>query len=643
MNRRTFLKIAGIGSVSIAAGCTSETEKNFFSLVEAPFDMVTGEAVWYASTCRECPAGCGILAKNREGRVIKVEGNPLHPVNKGKLCMRGQAALQGIYNPDRIKTPLLKEKDGWRKISFSKAATLLKDKADQSVKKGEGRVRVLTEVVGDGLMKLMRESLDQWKSNELHIFEPFAYEPLKAANEVVFSRKRLVSYGMDKSDLLVSFGADFLETWLSPVEYASKFKDMHALKGGNKALFCHISPYQSLTGANADLWLSCKPGTEAVVALGLIREARQRGRGQELPENILVCIDKISSQYTKEKVVQFSGIASEHYEKLLTRLFRSQRPLILGTGSGAAGANAYHANLASNILNLVLDHHLRLLDFKQTYRVELASSRSEIQNFFKNLAEKPEGLLLLNNVNPAFTFSPADGVKEALVKDSLFVVSFSNFMDETTSLSDLVFPVQLPLETWDEYSGTKNILSILQPAMGALTKAPALGDVMLAAAFGGTDPQKTGAARNFKDYIIDKLLSNGRIENENDWVKTLRKGGIFEPRFQKNLGTKPEDREIKLPPERFDSNSLIDAFESMGTPSISDLAFVAAPSIRFFDGRSANRPWLCEIPDPLTQVAWQTPVLVHPETLKEKSLAQEQVVTIQSQWGKLDLFMRQTM
>src|SRR5210317_1405435 len=109
MDRRTFLKIAGMGSLAFASSCTSESDKKLFSLVRAPGDMVTGKASWYASTCRECPAGCGILAKNREGRVIKIEGNPLHPINNGGLCMRGQAALQGIYHPNRLKVPLFKK------------------------------------------------------------------------------------------------------------------------------------------------------------------------------------------------------------------------------------------------------------------------------------------------------------------------------------------------------------------------------------------------------------------------------------------------------------------------------------------------------------------------------------------------------
>ena len=254
MNRRTFLKIAGMGSISFAFGC-NPPQKNLFSLVQAPDDMVTGKATWYASTCRECPAGCGILAKSREARIVKIEGNPLHPINKGKLCMRGQAALQGMYNPDRLKTAMLKENGQWQSLSFSKAESILKTKAAQAAQKGQNRVHMLTETVGNTLMSLFTATLQNLNSQPPLVFEPYAYESLKTANEKVFGVDGLVSYHMDQADVLVSFGADFLETWLSPVEYAWKFKAMHAVKDGNKNLFFQISPYQSLTGANADHWL----------------------------------------------------------------------------------------------------------------------------------------------------------------------------------------------------------------------------------------------------------------------------------------------------------------------------------------------------------------------------------------------------
>ena len=147
--------------------------------------------------------------------------------------MRGQAALQGIYNPDRIKTPLLKEAGKWRPITYAEAEAILQAKAEAAMKNGPGRVRMLTEVVGESLLNLASESLKNWDSQGPVIFEPFGYEALKEANSQVFGLDGLPSYKIDEADFLVSFGADFLETWLSPVEYARKFKDMHCLRGPN--------------------------------------------------------------------------------------------------------------------------------------------------------------------------------------------------------------------------------------------------------------------------------------------------------------------------------------------------------------------------------------------------------------------------
>jgi molybdopterin-containing oxidoreductase family iron-sulfur binding subunit len=619
MNRRTFLKVAGMGSLSLAAGCTSKPEKNLYSLVEAPDDMVTGKATWYASTCRECPAGCGVLAKNREGRVVKLEGHPLHSINKGKLCMRGQAALQGLYNPDRIKTPLLKDGGRWHSLSFSEGEAVLKSKAEEALQKGPDRVRILTEAVGESLMNLFTESLQQWRSGAPLIFEPYGYEALKAANDKVFGVNGLPSYRMEEADLLVSFGADFLETWLSPVEYAWKFKEMHRLNGRDKALFFSVSPYQSMTCANADLWISCRPDGEASVALSLVRAALQRGRGKGLAENIRFAMEEIASAFTKEKVAQISGISIEHYEKLEGHLMRSERPLVLGMGAGGSGLNALQANVAVNLLNLVLDPELSLFDFSSRHRVEIVTPRSEILEFFNALGEDSADLLLLNNVNPVYALPHASGVKATMERDSIFVVSFSNFMDETTALSDLILPTALPLETWDEYAGKLNMHSTLQPTMGSLSGATTMGDVFLRTRFGAKGP-----AENFQKYLMAKFISRGRVRNELEWLKALQMGGIFESPSRENA-----QRTWRL------SDTFAEAFANLKEPKESDPAFIAAPSIRFFDGRGANRPWLCEVPDPLTQVAWHTPVLVHPDMLEAKNLVEGELIGIESKWGKL--------
>jgi anaerobic selenocysteine-containing dehydrogenase/Fe-S-cluster-containing dehydrogenase component len=619
MNRRTFLKIAGMGSISFAVSC-DPPQKNLFAPVIAPDDMVVGEPTWYASTCRECPAGCGILAKNREGRIVKIEGNPLHPINQGKLCIRGQAALQGIYHPDRLKQPLLRQNGDWQAISFSKAESILRTRANETARSGSNRVRMLTETVGDSLLSLLASALENWNSQGPLVFEPYAYESLKTANQKVFGINGLLSYQMEKADTLLSFGAEFLETWLSPVEYAWKFKTMHAVANASKNLFFLISPYQSLTGANADHWLACNPGSESVVALGLVRQALDIVKGNTLPRSFLDFLNSITEPYTRDTVLQRSGIPLPLYENLIIKLMEARAPLVLGAATGASDLNGLQTNLAANLLNLLLDPELKLLDFENRHRVETAAKRIDVVDFFDRLQSEDVGLLLLNNVNPVFTLPPDSKAREALDKSGLFVVSFSNFLDETSALADLILPVRMPLETWDEYGGHQGMVSTLQPVMGRLTEASNLGDLILNVAF-----EKDPPAINFKAYLMMRLAQEWNISDEIQWVRTLARGGKFDfP--QKPSGVSNE----------WSSETLKGVLSKASAPVKSDLVFMATPSIRFFDGRGSNKPWLCEIPDPLTRVAWQSPLILHPETAKQKGIAREDVVQVQSEAGRLE-------
>jgi molybdopterin-containing oxidoreductase family iron-sulfur binding subunit len=621
MDRRTFLKIAGLGSLSLAAGCTSQPSKFLYSLVHAPDDQVTGEPTWYATTCRECPAGCGVLAKVREDRVIKVEGNPLHPINLGTLCMRGQAALQAVYNPDRIKTPLLREGKSWRALSHGEAQNLLMERFGAAAGRGPGRVRLVSEVVGETLLGLMQETMGRAKSAAPILFEPYAYELQKTASAKVFGVDGLPSYRMEQADLLVSFGADFLETWLSPVEYARKFKGMHALKNGRKGFFAHVAPYQSLTGANADLWVSCNPDSEWAVAFGLLREYAGKRGSQNLPESVRAVASRFAGSFTPEKVSEIAGVPPEPFGKLAAALLQARKPLVLGTGTGAAGPNALQTNVAANLLNLCLDPDLALFDFTARHRVEAAARRSDFAKLLGELDRGSVDLLLLNNVNPVYSLPPSAGVKEALERDSLFVVSFSNFMDETTELADLVLPVRLPLESWDEYAGKGGLVSTLQPAMSGLTGAPYLGDLMLRLAFGAKPP-----VADYRAYLFARLSADKKVRDEISWLETLEHGGSFTP----SAGAR----------ERFTAGPAPDLGEMLvltpGVQSQGELTLIAAPSIRFFDGRGANRPWLAEIPDTVSQVAWQTPVSANPATLAKLGLRVGDVAAIESPWGKLE-------
>ena len=617
MDRRTFLKIAGMGSLAFAASCSPESDKKLFSLVSAPADMVTGQSSWYASTCRECPAGCGLLASNREGRIVKLEGNPLHPINKGALCMRGQAALQGLYHPQRLKAPLLKKNDQFQAISFSEAQAILK-KRFAGARKQSNKVRLLSETVGSNLMALFGEVLQHLNSDPLTVFEPFAYEALKTANALVYGIDGLPSYHMDQADLLISFGADFLETWLSPVEYARKFKAMHRLHEHHKNAFIHIGPYRSLTGVNADNWIACSPNSAHVVALGMLRHLLTKNMSNQLPESMRQ-LKNLTAPYTRDRVLQQAKISASGYNQLLGRLDRARSPLILGPGTGDSGQDGLLTHVAVNCLNFSLDPKLQLLDFGRRHRVELAARRSDVQSLFNTIDQDHIELLLINNANPVYTMASGSGVAETLANSNTFVVCFSNFIDETAALADLILPIRMPLETWDEYGGFEGLTSTLQPTMGALTRAPQLGDILLQTCFGSDHPFQT-----YKDHLIATLAREHEIGDEFKWIQTLQQGGHFE--------LSPKNSSLQLAP---DMDRISDLLTRTPDTTSADLTFQALPSIRFFDGRGANKPWLCEIPDPLQRIAWQTPVAMHPDTAKSRRIHQEDIIDIQSKNGRL--------
>jgi anaerobic selenocysteine-containing dehydrogenase len=334
MNRRTFLKIASMGSVAVAAGCSAKSEDNLFTMVNATEDMVTGKATWYASTCRECPAGCGVLAKNREGRIIKLEGNGLHPVNRGTLCMRGQAALQGLYNPDRLWMPQLRTNDGWQEIPFDKADALIRGKARAAANRGTERIAMVTETVGQTQLDLFATVLQHFAAAPPVVFEPLAYEALKFAHRQIFRQPRPAcpSHGPGRcagrvrrrlsGDLALAGG-------IRP-----QVQDHAHAEQRRKGVFIQVSPFQSLTGANADRWIGCRPGTEAAVIMGLVRMVASNENNRRVDRNLRNVLASATEVYTPEAVARISGVSCRRPGRFGRQLLAAKRPLVLGTGAG---------------------------------------------------------------------------------------------------------------------------------------------------------------------------------------------------------------------------------------------------------------------------------------------------------------------
>src|SRR2546426_11059950 len=236
MERRRFLKVLGVtgGGAALLSGCgigPEPTEKLIPYLIP-PEDQVPGTPTYYATTCRECPAGCGLHAKVREGRVVKLEGNPESPINHGRLCPRGQAGLQGLYNPDRVAGPLERTGDGqWKPIAWDDAIERVAAKVKGA--RGKGIVFVTGHESG-----AFGELVDEWirQVGGRHvIYEPFAFEALREGNRLAFGTSAVPWYDFANARYLVSFGADFLDTWVSPVGYQNGFARAHGFQAGRDA------------------------------------------------------------------------------------------------------------------------------------------------------------------------------------------------------------------------------------------------------------------------------------------------------------------------------------------------------------------------------------------------------------------------
>ncbi|MGH7671325.1 MAG: molybdopterin-dependent oxidoreductase, partial [Gemmatimonadales bacterium] len=266
MNRRRFLKVLGVsgaGAATLSAcGIGAEPTEKLIPYLVQPEDQIPGTATYYASTCRECAAGCGIHVRVREGRAVKIEGNPDAPINRGRLCARGQAALQGLYNPDRVTGPMARNAaGGFDAIDWDAALARLGAKVRAA--RGTGIVFV-TGAEASSFGDLVAEWMRQVGGRHVS-YEPFAFEALRAGNRLAFGTQAVPAYDFANARYVLSFGADLLDTWLSPVAFQRGFSQARA----SMAKFVFVGPRMSLTGMTADEWVAARPGTEGTLALAM--------------------------------------------------------------------------------------------------------------------------------------------------------------------------------------------------------------------------------------------------------------------------------------------------------------------------------------------------------------------------------------
>lgn len=631
IKRRDFLRIAGAGTATAAlVGCGEEPPEKLIPYLVPPEDVIPGIATWYATVCRECPAGCGMVVRTREGRAVKAEGNAFHPVNRGKLCARGQASLQGLYNPDRIRSPLFRKDGRFHPVSWQEAEARVAQAIAELLEEGRpDAIALVTAALGGTLEQLERAWMAALGSQRRIVYEPFSYEWLRSANAVTFGRNEIPIFDIEKSRFIVAFGADFLETWLSPVAFARGFSSMRSFDRGRMGGFAYIGPRLSMTAANADDWFAARPGTEVFVALGMLHVILAEHLESGLPRGERGELARLVQPYTPDRVAELTEVPPNDIFRLAETFARETPSIALGPGIGTASSNAMQTAIAINLLNYAAGDVGKTVHYGSGAAEPGLSTYDQVLELAEDMKRGKVSILLFHGANPVFSLPQSVEFRSALENVPL-VVSLSTYADETTALSDIVLPSHSFLESWGDYAPSPGVYGLMQPVMKPLFDTQALGDTLLSVARrAGLDAVEFQQA-SFYGYLRDRwsILHEELAPDvpfEVFWEKALGQGGVWQ---------KPVSEEVQLSPEVF-RTSFTPRSRSDGEAS--SLYLHLYPSLRLYDGRQANRSWLQELPDPMTKIVWDNWAEINRQTAATLGVSEGDVVRLESSDGAIDI------
>jgi len=614
IDRRRFLTVlgtSGAGAVALAGCSTDRVEKLIPYLVQSE-DQVPGIATYYASSCTECSSGCGLHVRTREGRAVKLEGNPEHPVNRGKLCSRGQAALQGLYNPGRLKGPMARGPGGkLQEITWDDAINRLAEKLGTA----SGKIAAISGA-GRGTFS---DLLSDWVGalgGRVVRYEPFGAEALRAANRQVFGIDQLASYDFAKAKYIVSFGADFLESWPGSIEHQRGFAQSHGFSGAGVAKFVYFSPRRDLTGLNADEWYPVQPGSEAALALAMANVVlAERGGNQNLRSSL--------AAYTPEMAAKETGLAAPTIEKL-AREFAAQRPtLAVAGGVAAQHSGAAELCAAVNLLNYVAGNLGQTVNFGAD--MESTDGYAALDTLLTAMDGGQVAVALVHDANPAYSL-PRSSNFAARFRKVGFKVSTSMYLDETAALCDLLLPQHHALERWDDLRPRAGVYNLMQPVMEPVFNTLPAGEVLLRAAKKAGGPLARFNAPTYQAHLQSRWQALAAQRGEKDfaafWHGALQRGGVFGEAPSTAASPGAGSNQVRYTRPSFEGNG--------------ELVFMAYPHGMLYDGRGANKPWLLENADPVTKITWHSWVEVHPDLARRLDVRNGEVLRITSPHGSVE-------
>jgi len=573
-SRRNFLKLAGFSAVlaTVLNSCEKPIHKAIPYLIK-PEEITPGASAFYASTFFDGEEYCSVLVKSRDGRPIKIEGNPKSSVTQGGTSARVQASVLDLYDNDRHHHPRLEGKE----ISWEKADTEISRKLRDIQARG-GKIVLLTSTVISPSAENIILEFQQAFPAAMHVtYDTASCSSILQAHERSFGIRALPSYRFDKAGMIVSFDADFLGTWISPVEFTEQYVSARKLKDNKDSMSRHIQfeAGMSITGSNADERIPIKPSDEWPMLSALLKSITGTAASSSAPFR-------------------------EEMQKLAAELKNHHGRSLVISGSGDT-----HIQVLVNQINNALGNYGKTIDITRPVYLRKGID-AEMIALVEGMNKGAVDALLVINTNPAYHFPDAEKFISGLKKTDLSV-SLSSMADETSSVCQYVCPSGHYLESWGDAEPSFGRYSLQQPLINPVFNTRQWEESLL---------RWTGNNTVMQDYVKafweKKLFPQQQDKKRfyDFWVTTLQ-NGVFEPASP--APPQPEMRPVEVPE----------------APASKDgIELHLYPSVAMVTGRHANNPWLQELPDPVTKAVWENYAAVSPRFAQENGLVDHDVIEI---------------
>ena len=565
-SRRDFLKFFGfsLGSAAVLSSCEKPVQKAIPYLIR-PEEITPGKSSYYASTFFDGNEYASILVKNRDGRPIKIEGNPGSPVSRGGTSARIQASVLNLYDDARYRHPRHKKEE----VSWEEADKRIREKLSAG-----GRIVLVTPtIISPSGKEVLRIFTRRYPEVEWIPYDEVSCQGIRLAHERIFGSALIPGLRFERAAYILSFGADFLGTWLMPVEFARDWASRREPGKGAHGMSRHVQVESalSMTGTNADERIPVSPAEAANMLAAIYNEIA--ARGGQAPVEAPPCTRAV--------------------DKIVADLLEHRGESLVISGSNDPAIQSLVAGI-----NVMLDNYGKTLDLTRT--IELKRGDDTRMHALLDALEGGEvDGLILAGVNPLYSLPGFEAMKKAG-----FSVALSTALNETAEAAEFLCPDHHYLEAWGDAMPVNGSYSLQQPCINPLFNTRAWQDSLL---------NWADAGESYADLLKrwwQENLAPSATETADWWVKTLQAGY-----YETDIPTAELSTPGSLPALKL---------EDRGNP----LSLVLYTSVGLGDGSYANNPWLQELPDPVSKVCWDNYLAVAPGDAAELGLADEMLVSI---------------